>query len=42
MVAGWHADHQKNSMTERIKPVELKDRKIFSPERGLAHRSGWM
>jgi hypothetical protein len=25
-------------MTEQIKPVELKDRKIFSPERGLSRQ----
>ena len=38
MVAGWHADRENNSMTEQIKPVELKDRRIFSPERGLSRQ----
>lgn len=32
MVVGWHADRESNSMTARIKPVELRDRRIFSPE----------
>jgi quercetin dioxygenase-like cupin family protein len=38
MVAGWHVDREYNSMTERIKPVELRDRRIFSPERGLSRQ----
>jgi hypothetical protein len=39
MVAGWHADRENNSMAKRIKLLELRDRRIFSPERGLSGKA---